>query len=110
MSKKQKKFQIRQGDVMVCACDAIPSGCTPVAREQGQVILAHGEVTGHCHAIAEPKVELLERDGTMYLKVDAPKGAALTHQEHSTATIPPGTYTVKRQREYSRGEVRRVLD
>lgn len=108
--KKNKRFQVRQGDVLVTVCDSIPQDCKPVKRDNGQVILAYGEVTGHCHAIAEPNVALMEREGTMYLSVTAPKGAKLTHQEHTTTTIPPGTYTVKRQREYARGEVRQVLD
>ena len=116
--KKNKRFQVRQGDVLVTVSDSIPQDCKPVKRDNGQVILAYGEVTGHCHAIAEPDVALMEREvavgGKMlkelFMRVDAPKGAKLTHQEHTTTTIPPGTYTVKRQREYARGEVRQILD
>jgi hypothetical protein len=116
---KKNTKQFRQGDVFLTPCPDIPQGTTAVPRDSGRVVLAYGEVTGHCHAMVEPDVALLERevalpDGTkekqMYLRVDAPKGAKLTHQEHRTATIPPGTYTVTRQREYSRGEVRQVLD
>lgn len=116
---KKQKNQFRQGDVFLTPVAEIPEAATAVPRDQGRVVLAYGEVTGHCHAMVEPDVALLEREvvlpgGTkekqMFLRVGAPKGAKLTHQEHSTVTVPPGTYTVKRQREYSRGEVRQVLD
>lgn len=117
MKKNRKQF--RQGDVFITPCPEVPSDATVAPRDSGRVVLAYGEVTGHCHAMVEPDVALLERevvrpDGRkekeLFLKVDAPKGAKLTHQEHSTVTVPPGTYTVVRQREYSRGEVRQVLD
>ena len=117
MKKNQKQF--RQGDVFLTPCPEVPADATVVPRDSGRVILAYGEVTGHCHAMVEPDVALLEREVTtpsgskekqMYLRVGAPKGSKLTHQEHSTVTVPPGTYTVVRQREYSRGEVRQVLD
>jgi hypothetical protein len=116
VSKKSKQF--RQGDVFVAPCAEIPKDAVVVTRDAGRVVLAYGEVTGHCHAICEPDVALLEREVTvngkqekqLFLRVDSPKGAALTHQEHKTANIPPGTYSVTRQREYARGEVRQVLD
>jgi hypothetical protein len=34
----------------------------------------------------------------------------LTHQEHGTITVEPGTYEVVRQREWSDEEERRVRD
>ncbi len=38
------------------------------------------------------------------------KKAQLVHEEHATIDLAPGTYQVIRQREYSYGESRRVLD
>ncbi|MBK7005724.1 MAG: hypothetical protein IPH37_11765 [Burkholderiales bacterium] len=44
---------IRQGDVLLVPISAIPPGCTDVALEGGRIVLMHGEVTGHAHAIAD---------------------------------------------------------
>ncbi len=44
---------IRQGDVLLVPISAIPPGCTDVALEGGRIVLMHGEVTGHAHAIAQ---------------------------------------------------------
>ena len=35
---------------------------------------------------------------------------ALQHDEHATINLPPGSYIVRRQREYSPEEIRRVAD
>jgi hypothetical protein len=51
-----KTQQFRQGDVLVQRVTSIPEGDTAVARDNGRVVLAYGEVTGHAHAIAEAEV------------------------------------------------------
>lgn len=46
--------QIRQGDVYLIPVTALPAGCRPIQPEAGRrFVLAHGEVTGHAHAIYE---------------------------------------------------------
>lgn len=46
--------QIRQGDVFLIPVAALPAGCKPIEPEAGRrFVLAHGEVTGHAHAIYE---------------------------------------------------------
>lgn len=102
---------IRQGDVLLVPVDEIPADAEPVRRSKGRLILAEGEVTGHHHAIAEPDVELLETKAKeVFLSVMAAP-ALLVHEEHSTLTVPPGTYRVIRQREYVAPEIqRRVAD
>jgi hypothetical protein len=51
---KTKPIQIRQGDVYLIPVKALPAGCTPIQPEGGRrFVLAHGEVTGHAHAIYE---------------------------------------------------------
>lgn len=101
---------IRQGDVLVVPTTTIPADATPVARDQGRVILAYGEVTGHAHALTEPDAQLWETpDGRRYLKVEAE--AKLHHEEHSTLPIAPGVHEVIIQREYDdANEWRRVVD
>jgi len=98
----------RQGDVLVRPIQKLPDGVKK--SKVKRVVLAEGEVTGHCHEILDVEnVELLQdADGNLYLDVKEP--AELTHQEHSTITIPPGTYEIVRQREYSPEEIRRVAD
>lgn len=103
--------QVRQGDVMLVPEPEVPDGAKGVPLEQGRVILAHGEATGHHHSFAgDGGVHLLEApDGERYLAVDRPAG--LEHQEHDTIPVEPGTYRVIRQREYDDAEeFRRVAD
>lgn len=100
--------QARQGDVFVERIDEIPDGAVPVPREDGRIILAHGEVTGHAHAIAAPRAQLLQHAGQMYLKLLT--YAYLRHEEHDEIRLPPGSYRVTRQREYTPEEIRYVAD
>jgi hypothetical protein len=98
----------RQGDVLVDAIETIPVDATPVKPNQGRIILAWGEVTGHHHSIATESCEMYEKDGNYFIHVKEP--ANLDHQEHSTINIPAGDYAVTIQREYTPTEIRRVLD
>ena len=104
----------RQGDVVLIPVAEIPRNTKPVNRENGRVILAHGEITGHHHSIVEHDVELVttEQAGELraWLSVTTPEPVALVHQEHDTLLIPPGKYEVRRQREYAPEEIRRVQD
>ena len=100
---QSREAQYRQGDVLLIAVDAIPGGAVPVPRDQGEIVLAYGEVTGHRHAITEPRAELLalpdqeiEHRFLRIVGVQAP----LRHEEHDTITVPPGSYQVIQQREY----------
>jgi hypothetical protein len=118
MKTKSKNNHYRQGDVLIERIDSMPSAVKKLARENGKVVLAHGEVTGHAHAIAEPHVNHFSSptgastDGladVTFLEVrDAV--AALTHEEHATIEIKPGVYRVTRQREYSPEALRNVAD
>lgn len=98
-----RDVQYRQGDVLLIAVAAVPGRAVPVPRDQGEVVLAYGEVTGHRHAIAEPHAELLalpdQEIERRFLRIVGDK-ALLRHEEHDTITLPPGTYQVVRQREY----------
>lgn len=113
MKKKIDRFMVRQGDVMVVAVDEIPEGATEVADDDGRVVLAYGEVTGHAHAFSrsESRMVKLRQDekGLRYLDVGG-GGATLKHEEHAPIAIPPGRYEVRRQREYSPEEIRVVAD
>ena len=100
----------RQGDVLIQRVAKLPAKLTAIPREDGKVVLAHGEVTGHSHAIAEAGVKFGRDDsGATYLEI-ADALAMLTHQEHGTIELPQGAYRVTRQREYSPEAIRNVAD
>lgn len=114
---KNQPKQYRQGDVLVERV-AVTHIETPEPREKGRVILAHGEVTGHAHAIAAPrakktKFETVDAQGAplMVSQLEIEQAVALLeHEEHSTIALEPGSYRVTRQREYSPREIRNVAD
>lgn len=97
----------RQGDVLIIEVNSIPEG-VEVARENGQLIVAHGEATGHMHAVAEPEVKMIEVDQARYLQ--AMDAFTITHQEHDIVHVPAGSYKIIYQREYSPERIRRVID
>lgn len=105
-------------------------------REQGRIILAWGEVTGHHHQIvaaadltdpAVPPAEFFEEpDGRRVLLVRQP--CLLRHEEHGAIALDPavpqqvrqgdvllhpigaGAWQVIRQVEYTPAEIRTVAD
>ena len=102
----------RQGDVLIVPVAKIPGDLQPVNREKGRVILAHGEVTGHAHAIKDKRAALF-RDpklAAIFMHVSGDSPVALEHDEHDTIQVPPGDYRVIRQREYHPEEIRNVAD
>jgi hypothetical protein len=99
----------RQGDVLVVPVKGIPARAKPVGRDRGRIILAHGEATGHAHAIVSDEAELLAAGEGRYLRVRG-AGATLSHEEHRAIPLPPGEYRVVIQREYRPEGERRVLD
>jgi hypothetical protein len=94
----------RQGDVLLVE-SKLPEGSKKVKRA-GDVILAYGEVTGHAHRLAEGTVTEHQAAGRRFITT---KGANLTHEEHSTITLPRGTYEVIQQVEYQK-EFKPVVD
>ena len=98
--------QYRHGDVLIEAVDSLPK----VREKLPHTILAHGEVTGHCHRIKESEeADLYATSDGFYLNV---RGASVSvvHEEHTTVTLTRGYYRVWRQREYSPQEIRVVRD
>jgi hypothetical protein len=94
--------QYRQGDVLLCAVDEIPSAAIPVPSEGDRVIVALGELTGHAHAFAARDARLF-RDvlsGRSFLAI-AERGTALVHEEHDPILVSEGYYELRRQREYA---------
>lgn len=102
----------RQGDVLIVPIGAMPQGLEKVPREQGRVVLAHGEVTGHAHAIKDKRAALFRDPKLMaiFMHVSGDAPVALEHDEHDTIQLPPGDYQIIRQREYSPEAIRNVAD
>jgi hypothetical protein len=102
----------RQGDVLITEVKRVPKGLKPVPRENGRIVLAHGEVTGHCHAIDSENALFLGADleemEDRFLRVE--QECEVVHDEHDTITLPPGDYAIRRQREYAPEAIRRVAD
>ena len=100
----------RQGDVLLVAVPAIPEDARLVPRDQGRIVLALGEATGHAHAIADPQAALMETAlQERFLHVLREGGVLLRHEEHHPILLPQGAYQVRRQREYSPGAVWRMV-
>ena len=96
----------RQGDVLIIR-DTPPAKVTWV--EQQNYVLAHGEATGHAHVmVGSVEVGQTADSVDRWLRLSSP--ATVTHQEHTSVTIPPGIYRVRRQREYTAAEIRQVRD
>lgn len=111
-----RQRQVRQGDVYLRPTTQKPSAKAKRVTDNGRVILAYGEVTGHAHEVigvdnddAVPAMELfLEPDGTRILVVK--RDALLRHEEHGRIDLAPGGYRVIQQREYHPEAIRNVAD
>lgn len=105
---KSKSKIYRQGDVLIERIDSIPTEAKKQKRQK--IILAHGEATGHHHAIAatDPADWWKQEDGSQF--IDARGVSTVTHQEHAPISLPTGKYRVTRQREYSPEAIRNVAD
>jgi hypothetical protein len=81
----------RHGDLLIEKTN-IPKGC----KKRKSSIILDGEVTGHAHRLNNGII--FEKGELVYLRVV--DKATVTHEEHSTITLPAGDYQVIRQREY----------
>lgn len=134
MTKTDRSQVLRQGDVLLRPTTKTPSAAAKRITDQGRVILAYGEVTGHYHeVIASPARECAsdvlyqanaaaadhdpvapcelfeEPDGTRILVLSRP--ASLKHDEHSPAALDGAVnFEVIRQCEWSLDDVRQVAD
>ena len=101
----------RQGDVLLERIDKIPNGAKQKDQDNGRVILAYGEVTGHAHQIASPDevgATLTVAESATFLRLA--KKAQLVHEEHATVDLPAGNYRVVQQSEYLYGQSVTVRD
>ncbi len=118
----------RQGDVVLVRIDKLPEGLIASERDKhGRIVLAHGERSGHGHAIRDKSVCSFRlattgedpsgvSGGVDYIEVGG-SGATLAHEytsgqkaEHDAIDLPPGVYKVALQREYTPLAIVRAQD
>lgn len=102
----------RQGDVMIRQVRSIPKAAKD-ATPKGRIVLAHGELTGHAHAIAEGEARefTLADAGTAVRRfLQVVSEATVRHEEHAPIPLPPGNYEIVQQREYTPEAIRNVAD
>jgi hypothetical protein len=118
----------RQGDVVLVRVNKLPEGVLATKRDQhGRIVLAHGERSGHGHAIRDKGVcgfRLASTTddptgvsgGVDYVEVGG-SGATLAHEyasgqkaEHDEIVLASGIYRVQLQREYTPSAIVRAQD
>lgn len=105
-----------QGDCLLRKITALPPGVKKVAAEDGQFIIAHSE-TGHNHCVKEREAVQLYASVDQfrgYLVVGGREPVVLEHHRsfdtHQALEVKPGTYEIRRQREYTPQGFRRAAD
>ncbi len=102
----------RQGDVLIRRVRSMPENAKDVTPN-GRIVLAHGEVTGHAHAIAEGEAREMsyaEAGGIVRRFLKVVSEATVRHEEHAPIALPAGLYEIVLQREYSPEAIRNVAD
>jgi len=100
---------VRHGDVTLHTAK-LPAGAKVVAQST-KFVAAEGEVTGHHHTVeSDGEFQVLEAGDKRYFVFAKP--ATISHPEHRTLTIPPGTYRQGQEIEENpfNNEIREVLD
>ena len=97
----------RQGDVLIKQIKSVPKTAKKVENGE-RVVLAYGEVTGHCHQISTKEAQEFSLDKQRFIKLE--ENAKLNHEEHSTITFPKGNYEIIQQVQYTPEEIKAVLD
>lgn len=96
----------RQGDILFIRVDALPADL----QKSKDLIVAHGEVTGHAHRVKMAAGVSLLEDAAGSKFVEAETGWEITHDEHGPIQFEAGKWETRRQREYSPEAIRKVID
>jgi hypothetical protein len=105
------KGQKRQGDIFFKKVDPkvakkMKQKYTVETKEGDErgTIVAHGEVTGHAHALENVDgVTLWTEAGKLaeVMLLEVKKATSVNHEEHTAFTLDEGWYEVKRAKEYT---------
>ena len=107
MKNKTNKKQVRQGDVLVVDVDSIPKTAKKIAPEDGRIILAHGEATGHHHSVDIKDADWWKDGDNQFMTVKT--ATPIRHQEHNLAPLSPGKKRLKEKRRIKK-QILRLLD
>lgn len=119
MSNGQVGGLLRQGDLLLVPVPTINERLIVARSSADRHVLAEGEASGHAHVVsgestvvvAHRKVHHMAPPRVVgYLVVEEGRQAVLEHEEHLPIPIAPGTYEVRRQREYRPARSVRVAD
>jgi len=106
---------LRQGDILLIPAKRPAKLGDKISRDNGRIVLAYGEVTGHAHAILDREADLYAIPDTddRFLEIMERSGVTLQHEEHAAIVLAPEPkfdgFIVRRQSEYG-PEPRRVDD
>ncbi len=88
------------GDVVIERIEKLPDGFSGYEKQKDGV-LAHGEMTGHCHMLEGGVAEVrVDPGNTVNRFIEIAETVVLKHQEHREITLPPGVYRSFLQQEY----------
>ena len=109
--KENIEGQYRQGDVLIMEGKESPDTGEFIARDNGRVVLAYGEVTGHAHAIVSDGAKHY-RSKTSVLKtyLSLVEPVMLRHEEHREIPIKEKFKEVRIQRQWSTERIKQVQD
>lgn len=97
---------LAQGDMYLIPIKAVPAGSTPVAAEDGKLILTHSE-TGHHHVVLErPGVRQFAGMDVFrgFLEVEGEPVELIhlrDHHTHAPQIVEPGAWLIQRQAAYT---------
>jgi hypothetical protein len=110
-----------QGDFVIMRVADLPENENFVEIEAdatGNIVVAHSE-TGHNHVMERENVTVYRDSNTsdadlyelfMIVKEPAEIKHLRSYDTHETLLVPPGTYKIRRQREYTAEGFRRAAD
>ena len=78
----------QQGDVLITKIDKLPTGL----EKQKDLIIQHGESTGHAHRLNHGEIFFHPKEKVKYLRLV--KEAIVSHEEHDPLTLPEGEYQI----------------
>jgi len=118
---KTFKNMAAQGDFVIIRVADLPKNenFVEIAPDSsGKIVIAHSE-TGHNHVIERKNVTVYRDSKTsdrdlyelfMIVKEPSEIRHLRSYDTHETLLVPPGTYKIRRQREYTAEGFRRAAD
>lgn len=107
--------QAAQGDLLITKIAELPKDAVAQDAQGENFVLAHSE-TGHHHVVPAADAALFGmRNGDQFMAFLVVKNQTeirhnRSYDQHEALVVPPGTYQINRQREYTPEGFRRAQD